>query len=148
MSEISEHAYDYYSPFLFPDGGKKTFARMVDLDTEAQFFPEIWGWRIRIGNFFSADYTPVPVQYFWQKMIVNKQGRDEAFGAAYQSVLSNIRWIDNEKYSPFIKQLKGAMNNDNIESERLSIRFNVDMYEADSEKSTFTMGRLTGIITF
>ncbi|KAL9985892.1 hypothetical protein ACROYT_G008344 [Oculina patagonica] len=127
------------------DGGKKSSAKMVDLDTEAQLFSEIWGWRICIGNLFSADYTPVPFQYIWTKMITNRGG-DSTYGAAYQSVLSNIRWIDNVKDSPFIKQLQVAMNNDNIDSERLSIRFNVDMFETDSKKSTFTMGRVTGTI--
>ncbi len=127
------------------DGGNKTSAKMVDLDTEAQLFSEIWGWRIRIGNLFSADYTPVPFQYIWTKMIT-KRGGDSTFGASYQSVLSNIRWIDNGKDSPFIKQLQVAMNNDNIDSERLSIRFNVDMYQTDSKKSTFTMGRVTGTL--
>ncbi|KAL9985886.1 hypothetical protein ACROYT_G008337, partial [Oculina patagonica] len=119
--------------------------KMVDLDSEAQLFSEIWGWRIRIGNLLSADYTPVPFQYIWTKMITNRGG-DSTYGAAYQSVLSNIRWIDSGKESPFIKQLQVAMNNDNIDSERLSIRFNVDMYQTDSKKSTFTMGRVTGTI--
>ncbi|XP_078360553.1 uncharacterized protein LOC144644871 isoform X2 [Oculina patagonica] len=127
------------------DGGNKTFGKMVDLDSEAQLFSEIWGWRIRIGNLLSADYTPVPFQYIWTKMITNRGG-DSTYGAAYQSVLSNIRWIDSGKESPFIKQLQVAMNNDNIDSERLSIRFNVDMYQTDSKKSTFTMGRVTGTI--
>lgn len=76
--------------------------------------------------------------------MITMQGGDPTFGAAYQSVLSNITWIDNGNVSPFIKQLQGAMNNDNIDSERLSIRFNVDMYQADSKESTFTMGRVTG----
>ena len=137
----------FSSPFLFSEGGNKTSAKMVDFDTQAQLFTEIWGWRIRIGNLISADYTPVPFQYIWTKMITNRGG-DFSFGAAYQSVLSNIRWIDNGKDSPFVKQLQNAMKNENIDSERLSIRLNLDMYENDSKKSTFTMGRITGIYTF
>lgn len=76
------------TPFL--DGGNKTFAKLVDLDPEAQLFSEIWGWRIRVGNLFSADYTPVPFQYIWKKMVTRRRG-DSTLGAAYQSVLSNIR---------------------------------------------------------
>ena len=79
--------------------------------------------------------------------MINREG-DFSFGAAYQSVLSNIRWIDNGKESPFIKQLQVAMSNDNIDSERLSIRFNLDMFENDPKKSTFTMGRVTGTPIF
>ena len=116
---------------------------MVDLDTEAQVFSEIWGWRIRIGNLFSADFTPVPFQYMWKKMIT-KRGGDSTLGAAYQSVLSNIRWIDTTKDSPFIKQLQKAMNNANIDSDKLSIRLNIDMYQGNFKKENFTIGRITG----
>ncbi len=118
---------------------------MVDLDAQAQLFSEIWGWRIRIGNLFSADYTTVPFQYIWKKMITNREG-DSTFGAAYQSVLSNIRWLDNGKESPFIKQLQVAMNNDNIDSERLSIRFNLDMFENNQKDRKFLTGRVTGTL--
>lgn len=118
---------------------------MVDLDTEAQTFSEIWGWRIRIGNLFSADYTPVPFQYMWEKMATNRGG-DSNLGAVYQSVLSNIRWIDNGNGSPFIKQLQNAMSNQcDITSDKLSIRFNVDIYQRNYEKNNFATGRITGI---
>ena len=40
------------------------------------------------------------------------------------------------------------MNQDNISSKDLSIRFNLDMYETNSRKNTFTMGRITGISFF
>lgn len=131
------------TPFL--DGGNKTFAKLVDLDPEAQLFSEIWGWRIRVGSLFSADYTPVPFQYIWKKMVNRRRG-DSTLGAAYQSVLSNIRWIDTSNDSPFIRQIQTSMNNDNIDGERLSIRFNVDMYQGDYRKDNFTIGRVTGKI--
>ncbi|KAL9985862.1 hypothetical protein ACROYT_G008311 [Oculina patagonica] len=127
------------------DGGNKASAKMVDLDSEAQLFSEIWGWRIRIENLFSADYAPVPLQYLWKKMITTRGGAF-TLGSAYQSVLSNITWLNHGMDSPFFKQLQGAMKNDKIDSERLSIRFNVDMYQKESNESTFTMGRLTGTI--
>ena len=48
--------------------------------------------------------------------------------------------------SDFIKQLKEAMGNDNINSHKLSMRFNVDMYVGDSEQSNFTTGRISGLM--
>ena len=142
-SEYDDDDADHYLfSFLFSDGGKKTLAKMVDLDPEAQVFTEIWGWRIRIGNLFSADYTPVPCQYLWNKMTI-KRG-DFSLGSAYQSVLSNITWIDSGEGSPFIQQIQDAMKNGNIDNERLSIRFNVDVFKDDSRKGTFTIGRLAG----
>ena len=130
------------------DGGDKTSAKLVDLDTEAQlYYCEMWGWRIRIGDLFSADYTPIPPQYLWKKKIT-KEGEktnSTAFGVAYQSVLSNVTWIDNGNGSPFIQKLQRAMNHVNISGKDLSIRFNLDMYESYSRKNTFTTGRITGI---
>lgn len=133
------------------EGGDKTSAKIVDLDTEVElYYSEIWGWRIRIGNLFSGDYTPVPLQYLWNKKIVKQRGYtgSTAFGVAYQSVLSNIKWIDNENDSPFVQQLQRAMNQSNISSEELSIRFNLDMYETNSSRNTFTTGRITGTSFF
>lgn len=119
---------------------------MVDLDTEAQMFSEIWGWRIQIGNLFSANYTPVPFQYICEKVAETPQF-GSPHGAAYQSVLTNIRWIDNETTSCFIQQLRKAMNNENITKDALSIRLNVDIYQKNFEKDNFTTGRITGIIS-
>ena len=110
----------------------------------------MWGWRIRIGDLFSADYTPIPPQYLWKKKIT-KEGEETnstAFGIAYQSVLSNITWIDKGNSSPFIQKLQRAMNQVNISGKDLSIRFNLDMYETYSRKNTFTTGRITGISFF
>jgi len=109
-------------------------------------FSEIWGWRIRIGNLFSADYTPVPFQYLWGKVTETPQFGSPV-GAAYQSVLTNIRWIDNETNSTFIKQLRKAMGNGNITNDKLSIRLNVDIYQRNFEKDNFTTGRITGEIS-
>ena len=110
----------------------------------------MWGWRIRIGDLFSADYTPIPPQYLWKKKIT-KEGEETnstTFGVAYQSVLSNITWIDKGNSSPFIQKLQRAMNQVDISGKDLSIRFNLDMYETYSRKNTFTTGRITGISFF
>ena len=106
-------------------------------------FSEIWGWRIRIGNLFSADYTPVPFQYMWKK-VAEAPEFASPYGAAYQSVLTNIRWIANDTTSPFIRQLRKAMDNENIRNDTLSIRLNVDIYQKNFEKDNFTTGRITG----
>ena len=82
---------------------------------------------------------------YGKKMVTRRRG-DSTLGAAYQSVLSNIRWIDTSNDSPFIRQIQTSMNNDNIDGERLSIRFNVDMYQGDYRKDNFTIGRVTGKI--
>ena len=116
---------------------------MADLDPESQVFFEIWGWRIRIGNLFSAEVTPVPFQYMWIKAPETLEFANPR-GAAYQSVLTDIRWIDNEITSPFIQQLRKAMKNENISDDTLSIRLNVNIFQQNFEKGNFTTGRITG----
>lgn len=123
------------------DGNNKTVAKIVDLDAQAQRFSEIWGWRLQIGDFFSADYTPVPFQYAWSKLTCG--GGNASIGTVYQSVLSNIQWMDNSNRSPFIKQLQDTMKNDNIESDKLSIRFNIDLYGLLTAEPKIT-GRIVG----
>ena len=57
----------------------------------------------------------------------------------------NIRWIENDEGdSPFITQLRKIMKNSNVENNKLSIRFNVDMYVNDHTMFNFTTGRITG----
>lgn len=132
-------------PFYFSDGGNKSAAKLTDLDPEARLFSEIWGWRLRFGDFFSADYSPVPFQYMWKKMVRDPR-LSHTYGGAYQSVLSNIRWIQNNSDSTFLTKLQKAMENKNIDSSRLSIRLTMDMYQNDSTKNSFTTGRITGTI--
>ena len=131
--------YLLFSCVFVQDGNNKTMAKIVDLDTQAQLFSEIWGWRLQIGDFFSADYSPVPFQYAWSKRTCG--GGNASIGTVYQSVLTNIQWIEYSSRSPFIKQLQDTMKNDNIESDKLSIRFNVDLYGYSKPKIT---GRIVG----
>ena len=139
--QVKQFAYLLVVSCVFvQDGNNKTVAKMVDLDTQAQRFSEIWGWRLQIGDFFSADYTPVPFQYAWSKLTCG--GGNASIGTVYQSVLSNIQWMDNSNRSPFIKQLQDTMKNDNIESDKLSIRFNVDLYGLLTEPEI--TGRIVG----
>ncbi|KAK3740673.1 hypothetical protein QZH41_019042, partial [Actinostola sp. cb2023] len=122
-------------------GGNKTSAKLVDLDTQAQMFSEVWGWRIHINNYLSADFTPVPVQYTWKKM-TKVRGGVHSLGAVHQSVLSNIHWLDNNETSRFFNELQSMMGNSAVSSQKLSIRYNMDMYEGHRTKSNFTYGRI------
>jgi hypothetical protein len=60
--------------------------------------------------------------------------------AIYQSVLSNIEWGDVSG-SPFLKELKKAAS-----TGLLSIKFNVDAFDANFKSPTFTLGRIAGTI--
>lgn len=136
------HYSDYFLTSYLLDTGTRTFAKIVDLDPQEQLVSEIWGWKIRVGNNFLGYFNPVPFKYLWQKM-PNKTGMP-SFGAVYQSELLDVEWNESSSSPDFFEQLKEAMGNDNINSHRLSIRFNVDMYVTDSEQSNFTTGRISG----
>ena len=95
----------------------------MDLDTQAQFVSEIWGWKIRVGNYFSGYFNPVPFKYMWSKM-PDKAGMP-GLEAVYQSELIDVKWNEFLSSSEFFTQLKEAMGNDNINSHQLSMRFNI-----------------------
>ena len=113
----------------------------MDLDPQEQLVSEIWGWKIRVGNYFSGYFNPVPFKYLWPKMYGGR-----GVGAVYQSELLDVEWNQSPSSSDFFKQLKEAMENDNINSHKLSMRFNVDMYVGHSEQSNFTTGRISGLM--
>ena len=56
----------------------------MDLDTQALCFGNL-GWKIRVGNYFSGYFNPVPFKYMWSKMR-GKAGMP-GLGAVYQSEL-------------------------------------------------------------
>jgi len=125
----------------FSDFGTKASAKMVDLAPHAQVQSEIYGWRIKVGNFFTADYTAAPLQFLYTKMVGNVRG-DQASGAAFQSELTNIKW-SNDRNSTFIEELKRLLNTDeNLDGYRLSIRFNLDLMD------DYHFGRIVGKCLF
>lgn len=121
---------------LFADDGNQTSAKMVDLDTQAQSFAEIWGWRIRVGDWFSGDFTAFPFQQIWSKMPA--ASGDLSFGAVYTSVLTNISWINKD--NAFVKEIQDQ------KAERLSIHLNIDSFSKDRTSPNYTWGRVTGTI--
>jgi len=124
-------------------GGTRVPAKLVDLDPQAHKFAEIWGWRILVGEYFSADFQPAPFQYRWVKT-ANSSGGDEDQAAAGQSLLTNINWNEtNTNKSKLLRELKDkAMKT----SGKLSIRFNMDSFNEVPQEPYFGWGRITGTI--
>ena len=131
--------------FLFiyiPGGGTRVPAKLVDLDPQAHKFAEVWGWRILVGEYFSADYVPAPFQYRWVKT-ANASNGDQAQAAAGQSQLTNIAWNKNTSdKSPILKELRIVAGKT---SGNLSIRFNMDAFNETPQDPYFGWGRITGI---
>ena len=112
---------------------------MVDVDTQAQEkFSEIWGWRIRVGDWFSGTFTPVPVQQVWYKMHP-AIGKGYAKGAMFTSVLTDIEWT--KKPNKLVKEFL-----EHGKPDKLSIHFNLDLFSRDTTWGNFSWGRITGAI--
>jgi hypothetical protein len=117
-------------------------AKLVDLDTEQQFVSQIWGLQIKVSfsetDYFVGDFRVVPFDdiTFARSKIGNPLSRASAF---YQSFLDNVKW-GPKITSPFLKQLQGCS------PARLSVKFVVDGFDADSSSPTFTHGRVAGTV--
>lgn len=128
--------------FYLAGGGTRVPAKLVDLDPQAHKFAEVWGWRILVGEYFSADYAPAPFQYRWVKT-ANATDGDPVQAAAGQSQLTSITW--NEKTlntSRILEELRIAAGST---SGKLSIRFNMDTFNETPQDPYFGWGRITGI---
>ena len=126
------------------DSDRKVPAKLVDLDPEQQLVSTIWGLEVRIADakgetLVRGNYAPAAFQDIWGRAAQGQAG-DIGAGAAYQSVIGDVQWgaIDG---STFLKKLRDA-SRDGL----LSIKFNVDGYNADATSAEFTRGRIVGTI--
>lgn len=116
-------------------------AKLVDLDPQAHKFAEIWGWRILVGEYFSADFQPAPFQYRWAKTANSSNG-----GAAGQSLLTNIIWNETKTNTSLV--LRESKDKAMKASGKLSIRFNMDLFNDVPQEPYFGWGRITGKLSF
>lgn len=116
--------------------------KIVDLDPQQQMVSELWGVRVILGvagsaNSFQGDYAVAPFINIWQNWAEGRS--DDRFCAYYQSQLQNIAWGNlNSKY---LTELKAATYGNT-----LSIKFNLDSFQDDSNQENFTTCRIVGAI--
>ena len=116
---------------------------MVDFDVYFQSSTQIYGWSMQVKDFFKGDFQRVGFQYMWSKMKVNVHSM-AVFGAAYQSVLTNVQFGSRIGASPITQHLKEQLNFS--DKKELSIRFNIDMYDSFDTSANFTCARIVGSI--
>jgi hypothetical protein len=134
-------ANDPVLTYLVADSDRTVAAKLVDLDPAQQGVSEIWGMEIRIANgqghtLMRAKYETAPFIDIFQRWPSGTG--DGSASAMYQSVLTDIEWGDTSG-SPFLQQLQNAASNG-----LLSIKFNVDAFDANYQSPTFTLGRVAG----
>lgn len=127
------------------DADARPPAKLVDLDPQQQMVSTIFGLQVRIadahGNsLMRGEFTPAPFADLWGRATEAGDRGDMALGAQWQSVITDVEWADPLP-SPFLEALRAA-----TDEGLLSMKFNVDGYEMDSEDPGFTRGRIVGTI--
>jgi hypothetical protein len=130
--------------YIIADSDRHAPAKLADLDSEQQLVSEIWGLQVRIadakGNtLMRGDFDPAAFADIWDRA-TGKGGGDNAAGAMYQSVLTNLQWADVSS-SAFLTELQQVAS-DGL----LSIKFNVDGFNLSFTSPDFMTGRITGTI--
>ncbi|NEO97059.1 MAG: hypothetical protein F6K56_46005, partial [Moorea sp. SIO3G5] len=101
---------------LFIDGSNnRVGAKMVDLDPQQQMLSQIWGLTIRLTDgqqdFLVGQFEPTS---FRDILFTRRQGAggSQAASAAFQSVLTNLRWGDDLHGSGCLEELKALSESD------------------------------------
>lgn len=125
------------------DAGPERPGRLADLDPMQQIASEIWGLEIRLCGpggavLFSGKFEPAAFVDFWDR--AGPGEGDAGAGAAYQSVLRDVHWGEGAARSHMLSQLR-----DETEG-LLSVKFNVDGFNADINSDEFGQGRIAGTL--
>lgn len=124
------------------DAGDRVSAKLVDLDPDMQLASQIWGLSVRLvaadgQELVSGSFVPAPFVDLWQRC-PTRRGMG-GLGAFYQSTLEDLDWHDVTS-SAFLDMLRERS------PDRLSIKFNVDGFNANPRDGAFTFGRVVGTI--
>lgn len=125
------------------DADSRVAGKIVDLDSQQQSVSMLWGLVIRIVSgenvLVKGDFEPVAFNDIWW---VRSDTLHASAGASavYQSVINNLEWSDSKIKSRYLAELKQES------PDRLSIKFNVDIYSQDNTSPQFTFGRVVGSI--
>lgn len=145
-------ASDYVLLGIIADSDRQVPAKLVDLDGEQQCVSEIWGLEVRIytppqpdgtaaATLLRGQFEPTGFMDIWDR--ARGFRGDSSLGAIYQSVLTDLEWDETGvlQKSSFLLALQAAAK-DGL----LSIKFNVDGYDATFNSPEFTRGRVVGTI--
>lgn len=130
--------------FLVADSDRNVAAKLVDLDPEQQLVSTVFGFEVRLctatgDTLMRGAFEPAPFTDIWSRTDSPSAGDADA-GACYQSVLTDLEWVDVGD-SPFLTQLyESAIDG------QLSIKFNVDSFNLRFSSPDFMRGRITGTI--
>ena len=132
------------------DNYRKPFAKLVDLDVDAQIYSTIYGMQFGIGwkqndedlptHAFKGEWTRnVIVQNVWQKM--KGLESSDSFGTSSTTTITNIVWSESYKHSPILQELEEASGN------QLQVSLSLYSYRhSDPPPNNFSLGYVVGTI--
>lgn len=130
---------------IIADSDRKTAAKIIDLDPQQKAVSEIWGLEVRICDqqgetLVRGQFKPIAFIDVWQCCPSEQAPTPHSsLRAMYQSVLTDLQW-GNLQGSLFLRELRRTSPRE------LSIKFNLDGYDASYSTPNFTLGRIVGTI--
>jgi hypothetical protein len=125
------------------DANSRVAGKIVDLDPQQQSVSQIWGMIVRIGqgetDFVKGNFEPIAFNDIWWNRSTTQKGSSGA-SASYQSVVTDLQWSEVESKSRYLEELRRES------PERLSMKFNVDIFNQQHDSAHFTIGRIVGSI--
>ena len=127
-----------------PQNPPTKVAKIVDLDPDQQSITQLFGVVITLAlpggqGAVTGQMAVAELRDLWFQRVAFSPGADGGASGIWQSVLTDLKWSGLDR-SAFLKQLHDTS------PERLSIKFNCDAYNDNSQSSTFNQGRLAGTI--
>ena len=144
------------------DNGKSPYAKLVDIDVDAQMHSTIYGMRFGIGweqieegeqyLAFKGDWSPnIIAQNIWFKLknpnVIQQAQTTNLFGASSTTTITDIIWNpENDRNSTILKDLREAsLENGNTLQVSISLYFYTRNYSL-SVPHNFTLGYVVGTI--
>jgi hypothetical protein len=127
-----------------PQSPPTKVAKIVDLDPDQQSITQLYGVVVTVAlpggqGGVTGTMAIAELRDLWMGRVPGVSDPDVAASGTWQSVLTDLTWSGLER-SALLRELH------NTSPERLSIKFNTDAYDDNSQSPTFNQGRLAGTI--
>jgi hypothetical protein len=126
-----------------PQSPPTKVAKIVDLDPDQQSITQLFGVVITLAlpggqGGVTGTMAVAELRDLWFGRVPSAQD-DGAASGVWQSIMTELTWSGLDQ-SALLRELHGAS------PDRLSIKFNCDAYDGQSQSPTFNQGRLAGTI--
>ncbi|XP_070550418.1 uncharacterized protein [Ptychodera flava] len=119
-------------------------AKIADIDTAYIAVPTIFGLSLHVPGAFSGKFVEAPMSNSYHK--TSKREHSGHLGADFYSLLVDVDWYEeDESHSHLVKEMREMSFQSEVKNV-LSVKFNLDNFEAFSKSGKFGTGRIVGSI--